>query len=48
MPEKLTSQLGEELPQGVKGHKKITRLHRVDCSWIDNNQAIVDAIANLP
>ena len=46
--EKLISQLGEQLPEKVNHDKKITRLHRVDCSWIDNDQAIVDAIANLP
>lgn len=45
---KITSLLGEQLPHGVTGHKQITRLHRVDCSWINNDQAIVDAIANLP
>jgi len=45
---KVTSQLSEPLPEGVGGHKTITRIHRVDCAWIDNDQAIIDAIANLP
>ena len=46
--EKVTAQLSEPLPEGVGSHKTITRIHRVDCTWIDNDQAIVDAIANLP
>lgn len=45
---KLTADLGEQLPEVVHHNEKIFRLHRVDCSWIDNDQAIVDAIANLP
>jgi len=45
---KVTTQLGEQLPQNMKGHKQVIRLHRIDCSWIDNDQAIIDAIANLP
>jgi len=45
---KITANLGEELPNNTKGHRKITRIHRIDCAWIDNNQAIIDAIANLP
>lgn len=45
---KVTSELGEKLPETTHRHKEITRIHRVDCSWIDNNEAIVDAISNLP
>lgn len=44
----ITADLGEELPQKVHGQKMVTRIHRVDCSWMDNDQAIIDAIANLP
>jgi hypothetical protein len=44
----LTAELGEHLPATVHNKDDITRLHRVDCSWIDNDQAIIDAIANLP
>ena len=46
--EKITAGLGEKLPQNQGNFKKVTRIHRVDCSWIDNDQAIIDAISNLP
>lgn len=45
---KLTSDLGEKLPQNRTGKREITRFHKVDCKWIDNDQAIIDAISNLP
>lgn len=46
--DRLTAELGEQLPANVKHNENIYRLHRIDCSWIDNDQAIIDAIANLP
>lgn len=44
----LSAELGEPLPQEVKGNKNITRLHRIDCAWINDDETIIDALSNLP